>query len=223
MRGAVLATLAAAGVLLAPAVSADTLDPYRTLARDPAATRLLVAARAAMHAHFGGTDVVPAMPPAPDWPAAPSGLYLTLADGRATRACVGAATPPAGTLAESIRHLAVQALQFDRRRAPVRADELDRLRIVIAFASAPQPIADPWSLAPMREGLLVTTARGSVAFLPGEARTIAWALREARRAGLGDLRDAGFARFDVVTLAEPPSHPARGRAARSETDSDESP
>jgi hypothetical protein len=102
-----------------------------------------------------------------------------------------------------VRALAVQALQADRRRAPLRAEELDRLRIVLSFTTAGEPVADPMSVRLAREGLLVSSARGSVAFLPGEVRTVSYALWEARRMGvLGDTREATFARLDVVTLSE---------------------
>jgi len=86
----------------------------------------------------------------------------------------------------------------------VRREELDHLRIVLSFAGPNTPVADPMVVAPAREGLLVSGARGSVAFLPGEARTVSWALHEARRIGiLANAEPATYARFDVVTISEP--------------------
>ena len=201
---------------------AGPLDAYRAFARSPAATALLAEARAAMCAYFdpasvptrprtghlqrpdgAATDTMPA------WPGAPVGVYVTLVDGHTTRACVGSDTPLGATLSETVRALAAQALRADRRRPPVRRDELDHLRIVLAFAGSGSPVSDPMAVEPAREGLLVTSAGGSVAFLPGEARTVAYMLREARRAGvLGDVREAAFQRFQVVTVAEPAPAPA---------------
>ena len=68
-------------------------------------------------------------------------------------------------------------------------------------------------LDPGREGLLIETDRGRVAFLPGEARTVSWAIREARRIGVlaGAEANARLYRFDVVTLSEPARLPARRR------------
>jgi hypothetical protein len=61
------------------------------------------------------------------------------------------------------------------------------------------------TVQPALEGLLVSGPHGSVAFLPGEARTVSWALREARRIGvIADSHEATFQRFDVVTVEEPP-------------------
>jgi hypothetical protein len=208
----------AAGLLLlacaAPAAAAApdaALAPYRELARSPAAARLLAVGRAALERHWSAAP--PDTPPAPDWPGAPTALYLSLVRGGAVRACVGHPAPPRGSLAECVRALAGAALAADPRHPPVRRDELPTLRIVLAFAGAGGPVADPMSVDPGREGLLVGSARGHVAFLPGEARTVAWALREARRVGVLDgAGPAEFTRFPVVTITEPESRTPRGEA-----------
>jgi len=210
--------VAVAGMLLlawtAPAAAAGpdpALAPYRELARSPAAARLLAVARAALESHWSGAP--PDTAPAPDWPGAPTALYLSLVRGEQTRACVGSPTPPRGTLAESVRALAEAALASDLRRPPVRRDELAALRVVLAFAGTGAPVADPMSVDPGREGLLVGGARGHVAFLPGEARTVAWALREARRAGVVEPgQPPEYTHFAVVTITEPRSPTPRGEA-----------
>jgi AMMECR1 domain-containing protein len=183
--------------------AADSLEPYRAFARGPHAAQVLTTARDAMRSYLLGK-------PAPaaqtiDWPAEPTALYVTLSRGAATRACVGSASPPGGNLSAAVAALAVQALSADRRRPPVRAEELENLRITIAFAGVGETIADPMVVDPSRHGLLIQSPAGSVAYLPGEARTVSWALRDARRSGLlnGPTRDASYQRFDVVTLKEP--------------------
>ena len=52
----------------------------------------------------------------------------------------------------------------------------------------------------------ISASGGSVAFLPGEARTVAWALHEARRIGViqGPAENARYYRFPVIVLAEVP-------------------
>jgi len=196
----------ALALALAPAVCAsagDELAPYRALAGTPRAGAVLAAARAAIARYFDPLAPAPADSVVPDWPGPPSGLYVSLLRGAGTRACVGSLTPLAGTLAENLRRLAPQVVSADPRRPPVRREELAALRLVVAFAGPGELIADPMLVRPGREGLLVTTPRGSVAFLPGEARTVAWALREARRIGiLGRASDASFQRFAVVVLKE---------------------
>lgn len=192
-------------VLLVPCISgaADTLEPYRTFARGPDAANLLATARAAMRSYLR-SEPVPA-PHAIEWPAEPTALYVTLSRGPSTRACVGSASPSGGNLGAAVAALAVQALTADRRRPPVRAGELDALRITIAFAGAGEAIADPMVVDPAHQGLLIQSPAGTVAYLPGEARTVSWALRDARRSGLmsGPARDAGYQRFDVVIVKEP--------------------
>jgi AMMECR1 domain-containing protein len=185
---------------------APELDPYREFVHTPRALELLALARAAMRGHWGeggaGHD-----PREADWPRAPAGIYLSLTDASGTRACVGRDLPYHGTLPDAVRDLAVQALQADPRRPPVRRDELDHLRIVIAFAGIGEPVGDPMEIDPGRDGLRISSEGKSIAFLPGEARTVAWALKEARRAGVleGPLESATYLRFPVVALAEPPA------------------
>jgi AMMECR1 domain-containing protein len=195
----------AAAIVVATVIASSPLAPYERLARSPSSTRILAVARAAMEDHWraaaAGADTIQA----PDWAGEPVGVYVTLLRGRESRACVGSATPTRASLGETVRSLAVEALSADRRRPPVRRDELARLRIVVAFVDEGEPIADPMLVDPARQGLLVTSERGSVAFLPGEARTIRWALAAARRAGIigAAAQEVRFRRFHAVTMIEP--------------------
>jgi AMMECR1 domain-containing protein len=189
----------------ASAPAAD--DAYRAFVRSPPASHLLTIARDAMRRHWGErTTGAPRDAADISWPAAPRGVYFSLTDGLSTRACVGSVTPYRGGLVQTVRALAVQSLQADRRRPPIRREELPDLRIIISFAGVGESVADPMQVDPGREGLLISSSGGSVAFLPGEARTVAWALREARRIGVlrGPLEGAAFYRFPVVVLAEAP-------------------
>jgi AMMECR1 domain-containing protein len=185
------------------------LTPYVQATRvSEACTEWLDAARAGLAQALGDSAAVAAAPieaAAPDWPGTPRPLYVTLAHGSITRACVGSDTPLAGTLAESLRALGEQLATQDLRHPPLRAEELDSLRLVVAFAGDPQPVAEPQSIDPMHEGLKIESDRGSVAFLPGEARTVAWAQREARRIGVISGRDseARYSRFNVVVIQGP--------------------
>lgn len=198
-----IASLLALAMLSATTAPAPELDAYRALANGPGARRLLALTRAAMERELTGGEV--AMVEGPDWPGPPRPVYVTLASASGTRACVGSDEPLGPTLTETLRQLAVRALTSDRRRAPVRAEELANLRVSIAFAGEPTLVADPMTARPALEGLRVDGPGGSVAFLPGEARTVAWALREARRIGVltGTASDARYSRFPVVVMREP--------------------
>jgi len=213
MSGAAL--LAGLQLVLAGAGEPPELAPYRALALDPAAAHaLLRAANEGIRAGLGAAAVPAAAPAAAPsgrdsaaaaWPGSVRPLYVTLVRGRATRACVGSDVPPGGTLRAALRTLGAQVVASDTRHPPLEPRELDSLEVVIAFASDPQPVADPLALDPVREGLKIETERGAMAFLPGEARTVSWALREARRIGVlaGPEREARFYRFSVVTIRGP--------------------
>jgi AMMECR1 domain-containing protein len=189
---------------------ASELDAYRRLVRSPEARALLASARDAMENAGGEGAEIANEADTLAWPAAPAGVYVTLVKGTATRACVGSPTPPRGTLAASVRSIAALAMTADPRRPPVRRDELADARIVISFTSAGDRVASPFEIDPGRDGLLIGGARGSIAFLPGEARTVQWALREARRVGIGVAGDAvAYRRLEVVTLSEPRPHRRR--------------
>ena len=195
---------------MAARASRTDLEPYAGLTGSPGGARLLAFARASMERYWSGAPAAVDTAGVPQWPGPPAGVYVSLLRGGETRACVGAPAPVRGSLAETVGALAVEVLRADRRRPPVRREELAGLRVVISFAHASETVASPMLVDPGREGLLVSSPRGHVAFLPGEALTIRWALREARRLGvLVDSRgDASFRRLRVATLAEP-AQPSR--------------
>ncbi len=216
---------AVALALLAPAPAAPAPTP-RASASAGAARRRIRRARAYVAGDLASSvklarwpvaaasdDAGEPPPHGPAWPGSPRPLYVTLMRGRLIRACVGSDTPLDASLGGSVWKLAARALTADRRRAPVRGDELDSLRIVLAFAGDDTPVADPYAVHPLREGLKLETARGGIAFLPGEARTIAWALAEARRAGVlvGPVSEARCSRFPVVVIQESVAPPGRSR------------
>lgn len=195
------------------AATAPELAAYRAWVRsDSAAAALLDVARFILNTlphetwpwPDDGSTPPSEVPTDPAWPGAPRPVYVTLTRGRAIRACVGSDVPLEGSLGGTVWRLARQALTADRRRAPVREDEFDSLRVVIAFAGDPVPVADPYAVRPLLEGLRIETPRGGIVFLPGEARTISWALAEARRAGVlsGPVSEARCSRFPVVVVRD---------------------
>lgn len=189
--------------------AAPELAPYAEYVRGAAGQRLLESVREALCVAAGRCDSLKTA--APDWPAAPRPLFITLARGRTTRACLGS-DEPLGSLTETARRVATDAMTADRRHTPVDAQELEQLRVLVAFTGGERALSDPYAVDPMREGLRIESDRGAVAFLPGEARTVAWALGEARRIGvLGALSEARFVRFEAVVLSGPayvaPAHP----------------
>ena len=201
VRRFAVAAMLLLGAGVTHAAPSPQLAPYATYARGPAGERLLEVAREMLCVAAGRCDSLRTM--APDWPAAPRPVFVTLSRGGATRACLGR-DEAAGSLTATVRAIASELLVADRRHPPVMPEELDPLRVTIAFLGDERPLADPYAIDPMREGLRIETERGAVAFLPGEARTVAWALGEARRIGvLRSLADARFVRFAVVVVSGP--------------------
>ena len=209
LRLALVALACAGGAAPAGSAADGALAPYAELARTPRARALLARARAVMARHWD-PQAAPDSGAAIAWPGAPVAVYVSLVEGRTTRSCVGRAGASFATLSGALQGLAIEALTADRRHAPVRREELERLRVVITFGGEGEVVADPMLVDPAREGLSVSTSRGTVAFLPGEARTVAWALREARRIGVleGPVAGAICRRFPVVVLAEPETRAA---------------
>ncbi|MFN8587459.1 MAG: AMMECR1 domain-containing protein [Candidatus Eisenbacteria bacterium] len=186
---------------------APELAPYRALARNAAdAEGALAAARLGLAMALSDAGELPRYVKVPEWPGSPRPVYATLVRGRTTRACVGTDVALGGSLAATLSRLGERLADTDLRRPPVRAEELDTLRLVVAFASDPVAVRDPMTVDPLREGLRVETERGAVAFLPGEARTIGWALREAKRIGVTagvSASEVRYSRFSVVTVSGP--------------------
>lgn len=199
----VLLSLTLAGLAFA-APNGPELDPYRALSTSPAGARLIAVAQSALAANDA-----PRLTEA-EWPGSPRPVYVTLVRSGRTRACLGSDSP-LGSLSYTVHALAARLRTDDRRHTPVGEDELEQLRLVIAFAGESEPIVDPYRTDPMREGLRIETERGAIAFLPGEARTVSWALREARRVGVlaGADSEARYSRFAVVTLSGPARPPSR--------------
>lgn len=192
--------LLCAPVHASAAAPAAELAPYREFATSAAGQRLVRLAQQALASEDAPGPEDATSP----WPGTPRPVYVTLVQGGVTRACLGT-DAPLGSLDRTVHTLAQRLRTDDRRRTPVGDEELAHLRLVIAIAGSPQPIADPQVVDPMREGLRIETERGAIAFLPGEARTVAWALREARRVGVlaGAGSEARYSRFAVVTLSGP--------------------
>jgi len=193
------------------AFGVDDLAAYRALSTSLSGARLLAFARSAMLDYWREIPAVLDTAALPEWPGEPAGVYVSLVHGPETRACVGAPVPTRGTLAETVRSLAFEVLRADRRRPPLRLEELDDVRVVITFVRERETLANPMLVDPRTEGLLIGSPRGHVAFLPGEARTVRWALSEAKRVGIlkGAGSDASYTRLAAVAIAEPqPPAPA---------------
>jgi AMMECR1 domain-containing protein len=180
---------------LAQPAPADGLSP----GLDP--TIALAWARSALIAAAGGPPSTDGeRPPAL---AAPGAVFLTVVLDGKTRACAGTLSPATGSLAEEIAAAAARAAAGDRRHPSLRPEEIARARLVLAFPGAMQPLAMGQAVDPRSFGLVVDTPGGAGVLLPGEARTFAWMLAEARRRAGATAADPGRARvFRAAVIGE---------------------
>ncbi len=169
----------------------------RSIASGPA----LSWARAALIAAAGGEPL--AAPPRPAASAPARGVFLTVVVDGKTRACSGTLAPTTGSLADEIAAAAARAAAGDRRHPSLRLDEIGRARLVLAFPGAMQPLSVGQAVDPRAFGLVVETAGGAGVLLPGEARTFAWMLAEARRRAGATAADPGRVRvFRAAVVGE---------------------
>ncbi len=126
------------------------------------------------------------------------------AAGGAPRCCMGSLYPRGATLAADIVEMACRAAAHDLRFAPLRPDELPGLRVIVSVLDPPEPIADPWTLDPLTDGLAARGPRRTGVVLPGETgmreRFVRWA---QVRADLQPGEQAVYLRLRAVRFIEP--------------------
>jgi AmmeMemoRadiSam system protein A len=76
------------------------------------------------------------------------------------RGCIGTILPVCDSLANEIVQNAISACSHDRRFAPVRAEELESLKIKVDVLSEPEPIDSIAQLDPQKYGVIVTASKG---------------------------------------------------------------
>jgi len=173
-----------------------------------AASWALRLAREAVVACVSGTEAPQAPANIPQSLRGQAGVFVSLSLEGKRRGCRGYLRPPAPTIAEQIILSATAAASRDDRRRILKPEELAGLTIHVAIAGDPRRLHLGEAPDPAREGVLAEGPAGHGIILPGEARTGAWAVREARRrAGLGPQDSGVMWRFECVVFREP----ARGR------------
>jgi len=132
---------------------------------------LLGVARAAVRHHLG-------IGPAPDLPergalGEPRGAFVTLRAGGELRGCIGSFTPQ-GSLARTVAEMAVAAASRDPRFQPLRAEELEALRLRISVLGPMRPMRDPSEIAIGRDGISIRRGWHRGTLLPVVAAESGW-------------------------------------------------
>ena len=123
-----------------------------------------------------------ASPPLPTgMPAMQRASFVTFFVGKRVVACFGGFHPRTAGIVEEIDANIAGALHSDPRARRISQREAEAAGVQITFPAEPVPIGDYHQIDPAREGLFVENDRQGVAIVPGEAKTAAWAHREALR------------------------------------------
>jgi len=144
----------------------------------------------------------PAVSP-PSWTAGiQSACFVTFFARKRVVACSGGFRPRTADLGKEVEANVRQALHLDPRAGNINRAAAAEAKVLITFPGELRPVSSPKVIDPLREGLFVENDRGGVAIVPGEAKTSAWAYREAlRRLGESDPARVRLYAFDSWVIS----------------------
>lgn len=144
----------------------------------------------------------PAVSP-PSWSAnIQRACFVTFFSGKRVIACSGGFRPRTVDLGREIDANVRQALHMDPRAGRINRGTAMAAQVLITFPGELRPVVSPEMIDPVREGLFVENDRSGVAIVPGEAKTAAWAYREAlRRLGEHDPARVRLYVFDSWVIS----------------------
>lgn len=123
-----------------------------------------------------------APPPIPQGlPIMQRACFVTFFADKRVIACFGGFQPRRASVMQEVEANIAGALQSDPRARRITREEAVAAGVQITFPADPVPISDYRQVDPAHEGLFVENDRHGVAIVPGEAKTAAWAYREALR------------------------------------------
>lgn len=137
------------------------------------------------------------------------GAFVTLRKGESLRGCIGY-IEPIKTCAEAVRDNTISAAAKDPRFMPVKASELDDIRIEISILTPPEKV-DSWKDIQIgKHGIVLEKGRNRSVFLPQVAIEQDWDLETtlnylAQKAGLSFeawKKDTNFKVFEAQVFCE---------------------
>jgi len=160
-------------------------------------------ARKALSAYLERGETIQSAKPATEILSQPRPLFITLTKNGTARGCAGTFEPTDTNLAEEIIRFVIAAATQDFRYPPVSPPEVGQISITITLPEKPVPITSLSSYNPWTEGLLIQKSGRQGVVLPGEAKTIAYAIKIAlRNSGLDKLEGASLYKFMAVNVTE---------------------
>ncbi|MGQ9737978.1 MAG: AMMECR1 domain-containing protein [Armatimonadota bacterium] len=132
-----------------------------------------------------------------------AGAFVTLVSGGKLRACWGTLEPQQPHLAAEIVAAAQGVCSRDTRFPPLRAEDLNRLKVILTVVLTPPQPATEAQVLPREHGVLVRREGRSAVVLPHEGRTVRRMLALARqKAGIGAGELVEIYTFRVQTIGE---------------------
>ena len=139
-------------------------------------------------------------------------VFVTIAKNGRRRGCKGVFEPVTDNLAAEIVRAAVGAATADIRYRPIRRNELDQLTFTVSIVGPLKRVEDTNACSPGDHGLLLRSGDTSGVILPGEAKTSAWGLAEAKRqAGIRSGEPYELYVFETLALHETTGAPSKRR------------
>lgn len=133
----------------------------------------------------------------------PKGLFVILKKGEKVRGCAGSFKPIYNTLGEGIVNFTIIASTQDIRYPPIKIDEIDEIKIMIIFPQEIIPIDSPYHFFPLKEGLIIKKSGKEGVVIPGEAKTVEYAIKIGmKNAEIDSLDGAIFYKFKGEILKE---------------------
>lgn len=132
--------------------------------------------------------------------------FVTFYSGNRVMACFGGFHPRTASILREIEENVAGALAHDTRAQRITPQLARKLDVQITFPGEPHAITDYRQVDPRREGLFVENDSQGIAIVPGEAKTAAWALREAmRRLGTKTIDGLRLYKFraEFITTRKP--------------------
>lgn len=136
------------------------------------------------------------VPPAVETYHGQRACFVTFFVGKRVVACFGGFQPRTANVVREIAANVAGALRNDPRARHISREMALTAGVQITFPRELVPISDYRRVDPLREGLFAENDRQGVAIVPGEAKTAAWAYREAlRRLGKTDPSELRLYKF----------------------------
>ncbi|MCX7917687.1 MAG: AMMECR1 domain-containing protein [bacterium] len=133
----------------------------------------------------------------------PRSLFIILNKNGQTRGCSGSFKPFYSSLGESIINFTIIASTQDTRYSPIKIEEIDEIKIMIAFPEEIVPINSPFQISPLNEGLIIKKDGKEGVVLPGEAKTVNYAIKIGmKNARIENLDGAIFYKFKCEIFKE---------------------